>query len=153
MGLNSTVPIPAWVPRVPDRVAVGWGVVYAIWGLLKVPDGWIPRMQCGPPPPIAVLSGQVAVAELIVGIATAIAISRRWASLAGVTLNLCLVGFAFGADARNLPWKNCGCFFGGIDLPWLPWHAVAGGVLALPFLAIFLDAERGRTRMFGWRRG
>ena len=133
-----------------ERVAVGWGIAYAVWAFFKVVDGFVPKMQCGTPP-LSILSGQVALFEMALGVTTAIAASRRWASLVGVTLNLCFVGFAFGADARHLPWKECGCFFAGIHLPWLPWHAIAGGVLALPFLAIFLDAERRRERMFGTR--
>ena len=149
MDLRAPVRIPKWVPRVPSGVACGWGIAYAVWGFFKVFDGFIPKMQCGPPPPMSILSGQVALFEMAVGVATAVAASRRWASLVGLTLNLCFVGFAFGADARHLPWKECGCFFGGVHLPWLPWHAVAGGVLALPFLAIFLHAERDRVRMFG----
>jgi hypothetical protein len=153
VDLTSPIRIPSWVPRVPNRVAVGWGFAYAIWAFFKVVDGFVPKMQCGPPPPMSILSGQVALFEIAVGVATAGEIARRWASLVGVTLNLCFVGFAFGADARHLPWEECGCFFAGIHMPWLPWHAIAGGVLALPFLAIFLDAERGRARMFGSRRG
>jgi hypothetical protein len=60
----------------------------------------------------------------------------------GFAANLGLVGFAVVADARGIEWMGCGCIWGGIDLPWLPWHAVIAAALALPFLAVFLDAER-----------
>lgn len=137
----------------PERVSAAWGIAYAVWAYFKVFDGLIPKMQCGGPPPVSILSSQVAMFEVVVGVATAIPASRRLAALAGAALNIGFVPFAFVADARQLPWEQCGCFFAGIHMPWLPWHAIAGGVLALPFFAIFLDAERKHARTLAQRAG
>src|SRR5687767_14506245 len=110
VDLHRPVRIPSWMPRVPARVAVAWGFAYAISAMVKGASGVVPKMKCGPPP-YATLSVVAMLLEMGVGLAIVIAPLRRWGALAGVTLNLCFVGFAFGADAQNLPWKGCNCFF------------------------------------------
>ena len=93
------------------------------------------------PPPVAQFGVVAALVELSLGLTTVMRATRHVAALAAFALNVGFVAFAFVADSRRLPWRGCGCF-GGIDLPWLPWHAVIAAALALPSLAIFLDAER-----------
>ncbi len=134
--------VPDWAPRLPNAAAVAWGGAYAFWGVWKL--AWNLTLTEGmcEPPPIGKVALPAAFVELALGLLTAWPRTRRRAAIAAFAMNVGLVGFALVGDSRGLDWRACGCFFGGVDAPWLPWHALLAGSLALPFLVVFLDAER-----------
>jgi len=145
VNLRRPPDVPAWFV-VPDAASGTFGGVYAAWALMKTVGSIVPRMQCGGPPPAAVrLAVAAGVVEAVIGVALAIGrpAVRRGAALAGVGVNVGLIGFAAVASARGLSTDGCGCF-GGVDPPWSV-HASIAGALALVFLAVLLDAERRRA--------
>jgi hypothetical protein len=133
--------VPSWAPRLPEPAVFLWCGVFASIGLGKFLFA-VTSPASGDLPPIASLTPAAALFDVVLAAATACRRHRRAASLAAFALHVGLVGFAFIAAARGLPWRAGGRFFYGFDVPWLPWHALTAAALSLPFLAIFLDAER-----------
>ncbi len=127
-----------------DIAARTFGALFAAWAAWKVFDAMTPRL-CEPPP-IQGLGLMMAMVEGALG--TAVALGdvrvRSLAAIGGVGAMIGLVGFAFVAEARQLPTHQCHCF-GGIDLPWKG-HAAVAGALALPWIAILVDARRRLAR-------
>jgi hypothetical protein len=138
MQLRSPLRVPAWVPRVPSGAAVAWGLAYAAFAVWKILAA--KRSLCGPTA-LEGLSDCMAFAETLFGVLVAVPPTRHRAALCAFAMNVGLVLFAVVAHVRGLAWEGCNCV-PALNLPWLPWHALIAAALAVPFLWMFVDAER-----------